>query len=186
MALASSRSPRLRALMIGWLYADLMLVLLIAAMGNVKAEPERPSPTPTRSSPSPTPKKPSPTPAPTKPPKAGLDPEPITFTVPVQRQRLLDGDANTERSLQRRVERKLEQKVYKRLGRQGIPEARARVGLMITFGFDNNLGQAQQVARRANRLTKQAEPSLFRKSIVKSYGSTNPANKVDFEVYVYQ
>lgn len=191
MALASSRSPRLRVLMIGWLYADLMLVLLIAAMGNVRAQPERPTPTPTRSSPSPTPTptptKPTPTPTPTKPPKLGLNPDPITFTVPVPRQRLLDGDANTKRNLQRRVDRKLEQRVYKTLRRQGIPESRARVGLMITFGFHNDLDQAQDIASRANRLAKQTEPSLFRKSaIIKSYGSTTPADKVSFEIYVYQ
>lgn len=90
-------SSRLRRVMVGWLYADLTLVLFIASMGQFRTPaPAEAKPRPSVSpSPRPTPK-PTPTPTPTTRERMGLAPKAITFTVRVDRR---DGaTATPERS----------------------------------------------------------------------------------------
>jgi hypothetical protein len=159
----------MRSLLLGWLYADLLLVLFIAAMGNVTAPAE-------------TARAIEKTPAPAPQPK-GLDPKPITLTVRVDRDRLADGNAAVQRAFARRVSRRLESAIR---DRDDLTGREARVGLSITFGYDRSLGRAQEVAREANRVAKRAQPRLFRNAVVKSYGSLSPGDRVTYEIYLYR
>lgn len=159
----------MRPLLLGWLYADLLLVLFIAAMGNVTAPAE-----PARAV--------REAPAPAKAPE-GLDPQPITLTVRVDRDRLADGDPAVRRAFDRRVSRRLESAIRER---DGLTVRDARVGLAITFGYDRSLGRAQEVARAANRAAERAQPRLFGNAVVKSYGSLRPGDRVTYEIYLYR
>lgn len=174
--MAAGRNPRIRTLLLGWLYADLLLVLFIAAMGNISAPDEPAAPVNAR---------PEPTPS-TAPGPRGLDPEPISFSVHVDRDRLLDEDGREQRALGRRVSRRLDGLIEQRARRDGADPHAMRVGLSITFGFDRSLGRAQQVARTSNRITRERRPRVFASAVMKSYGSLRPGNRVSYEIYLYR
>lgn len=182
---ANGDTTRLRRVMVGWLYADLTLVLFIASMGQFRATATaEPRPTPIVSlSPRPS-ATPTPTPKPTQR-RVGLAPKAITFAIRVNRTQLLNGNAATERRFQRDVSRRLQRAVRQHSRKAGKPAGKARIGLAIIFGFDNDLGRAQQVARTAYRLTQKSNRRLFAPAIIKTYGDTTPANKVDYEIYFY-
>lgn len=182
---ANGDTTRLRRVMVGWLYADLTLVLFIASMGQFRATATaEPKPAPTVSMTTGQSPTPAPTPKPTHE-RVGLAPKAITFAIQVNRTRLLNGNANTERHFQRDVSRRLKRAVRQHSHKAGKPADKARIGLAIIFGFDNDLGRAQQVARAANRLTQKSNRRLFAPAIIKTYGDTTPANKVDYEIYFY-
>jgi hypothetical protein len=166
--------------MFGWLYADLTLVLFIASMGQFRT----PAPAEAKPRPSVSPS-PSPTPTPTTRERMGLAPKAITFTVRVDRQRLLNGNPRTQRRFERDVSRQLEQAANKHARRSDTSASKARAGLAIIFGFDADIGTAQRVARSAKRISKESNQRIFANSIIKAYGSTTPADKVEYEIYFY-
>lgn len=130
------RSRRIGTMVLaGWLFADLLLVLVLVSMGD-QADPlvARPRPSPTASpTKSPTPK---PSPSPTGP--RSVEKNPLKFKVSGSR----DGD------------------LIGQIKKKTDGSAKRNAALVLTFGGS---GSGTEYAHRVNRLLNRARSSMFTK-----------------------
>ncbi len=146
-----SRIPGQRPLigLAGWLFADLMLVIAIVAMGSqpdpLAAAKPRPAPSTPRPSPSRTPPKPtpSPTPSPTRKPAGppSLEQTPVIFDV-----HAAAGDTAA-------LTGQLEANLARYQGRHA--------GIVETFGWGPDPGADTAYAAEVNGLLDRIAPGLF-------------------------
>lgn len=170
--------------MSGWLFADMLLVLAIVALGAMLASKESvadyvasvspsASPTPTSTSPSPSPSpSTSPKPKPTAAP--GLNKDPSSFTLVFSTSRLLSRDPSTIANVREQIKRKTE----------GFKNRRA--GFVLTFGGDGNSGTATRVAQIVNAQLVAVRPQLFKGAVLRDFINLSGNNQADVEVYLYR
>lgn len=162
-----------RSLVMGWLYADLLLVLLIASLAGMAVTSGAGS-------------QQAPVPAPSADGEAvprGLDVDPVTMSIKVDADGLLRGRDSVERRFRKDFSKEWERELAKR----EIDPDDAVIGFAITFGYDKVLGRAQDIARSANAQASKAEPAAFRSSALKNYGNTSAKEDPDhvtFEIYL--
>lgn len=163
-----------KAMLAGWLYADLLVVLLIAALGGVAvAGSSQPATGPSAS-------------AATQEAEAHestLVRKPIKLVIAVDAGGLRAGESS-EAS---RFRRKFSSAIRKAAEKRNIDPGELRIGVSLTFGYDRDLATAMDTATAANREAARAEPDMWRGAVVKDYGNTRidmPSNRVSFEIYV--
>lgn len=173
------RSPRLSGVqMAGWLFADLLLVMVVVVLGGeTPANPATPpgpheGSTDTRTPPGPTLPGPSASAPNTPPPPGGLDPHTRSITVRVDPEALISGSARATASLREQVARK---------SRQFPGE---RVAFVMVFGNAGRLpggavdtGTSTAFAKAVARLLPSAAPQFFpryHKEIIRGYHNTDP------------
>jgi hypothetical protein len=164
-----------RSHLVGWLYADLLLVLLIAALSGVATHQPDDSDVSVSASASPSPE-------PTKD-VATLDRDPITLSVKVDSADLLAGSKRVEATFRR----DFSEAFARELAARGIDQDEARIGFDLTFGYNQRLGVAQDVAEAANRQARRAERKALADAAFRGYGSTRSAEDPDhvtFELFL--
>ncbi|WP_189782706.1 hypothetical protein [Streptomyces capitiformicae] len=153
----------------GWLFADMLLVLALVAMGDqadpLAAKPDRPSASPSPSpSPSATPKKPKPKPKPKGPRAVVRTPVKVAINA-----RAGDKDAIL-RGLRRVTERYA--------GRQAA--------FVLTFGRHPDPGGGGAYAHDVNALLEKARPDMFRGATTRDFWKGGASSgHADIEIYFY-
>lgn len=145
-----SRRPaptRQRALigLAGWLFADLMLVIAIVAMGG-QADPlaaAKPRPAPSTHSPTPSPTPPAPTPS---TPSKSVGPPTLEQTPQIIEVHAAAGD---DAALTRQLTAEL------------VPFRGRRAGFVETFGQGPDAGADTAYSTEVNRLLSRIDPALF-------------------------
>lgn len=159
--------------MVGWLFADLMLLLAIIGFGETTlAEPRvpvaappiatatsRPSVTPTRT--------PRPTPRP-----VGVSQRAIVVTFGVPTSRLLAGDKDAIEDLDAVLRRKL------------APLNGKHAGIVLTFGVDPSDARALALSEIVNDRLRRQAPGLTQRALVRDFVSLSGSNAVKIEVYL--
>ncbi|MGB8021918.1 MAG: hypothetical protein WCF04_11870 [Candidatus Nanopelagicales bacterium] len=160
--------PAERSLLMGWLYADLLLVLLIAALGGISLPgSERPGSERESSDAHP----------------QGLDPNPLLLSIDVDSLDLLHG----RRAVERRFQRDFSVELTSALAERGLSIDESRVGFAITFGFNRQIGTAQRIAAAANEQARVAQERALQGATMKDYGNRGARedpNHVTFEIFL--
>lgn len=158
---------RERSLLVGWLYADLLLVLLIAALGGISLPSGQSGAVESSADAHP----------------QGLDPNPLMLSVKVDSLDLLHGRRATER----RFRRDFSQALGSALAERGRSIDGSRVGFAITFGFNRQIETAQRIAVAANEQARAAQEQALQGATMKNYGnrgSREDPNHVTFEIFL--
>ncbi|MFD8935460.1 hypothetical protein ACFV0R_09395 [Streptomyces sp. NPDC059578] len=156
-----ARPRRFNALhLAGWLFADLLLVLALVAMGDqgdpVKAaEGKRPGPSASADGKSP---------AKPKGPRA-VNRKPVRVSIAAAR-----GDGA-------RIVRQLRAVTAKHRGRQAA--------FVLTFGRHGEPGAGGDYAHRVNSLLTKARPSMFKGATTRDFWKGGAAGSADLEIYFY-
>ncbi|MER5350391.1 hypothetical protein ABT093_08680 [Kitasatospora sp. NPDC002551] len=160
--------PRIRGVhLAGWLFADMLLVLALVAMGDqgdpVAAE-RAAAPTATPSATATATAAPSATPTPTGP--RGVEHDPVTVDV--------SGDSSDTAGLAAQIRAATERYT----GRQAA--------VVLTFGSNRDPGAGQAYAHTVNGLLAQARPEMFRGTTTRDFISLadNPRH-ASLEIYFY-
>lgn len=153
-----SRLPRRTAsggtvLLAGWLFADLLLLLLVIALGSLPRE-ERTGATPTPTVPSP--------PASTQPAQRGLVLKPCSFTV----------RTGSAASVQKQFGAQLD--------RAGVADRTA--GFVLSFGTAPDPGPGQEAAERVNSIVTDGFPR-FEHAPKRGYWKGGPSGRVRIDVF---
>lgn len=162
----------------GWLFADLMLAVVVAAYLASVIGPARPTqpPRPHRSAVTSTTVPPPTTTTPSAPER--LDPDPITLDVDVDDQALIAGDPATVGALQSQVS-----------GLLAPLLAGRRAGLVLTFGTASASGieHAVRMASQFNALVLVPLGDQFRDSAYRGYfqGGADP-HKITLNIWVFE
>ena len=157
----------------GWLFADVLLVLLLAALASLPAASAEPSDS---SSGRPSPTLPSASPEPSKPPV--LDLEEHTLVIPVDYNGLLSGGDGA------RAARALVDRFNQELRRQRLNHRTA--GLVLAFGTTpTSKGVGPEVALRANVLIKQRVAGFGRVHWPATYWRAGSNQEIQFIVYFF-
>jgi len=163
--------------MAGWLFADLLLVLFVVALGmelTVTPEPE-PKPSPTVEA-TPTPEA---EPEPEGPPGMQLDP--VEYTIPV------DGDALLGLAGVERKAAELE-RLSSDLQRQTEQLAGQRAAMVIIWGVADSVGRGNSLAREFNPLLRTTRPEVFDDFAVKELWDGRDDGEpeaVTLEIYLF-
>ncbi|CAL9646446.1 hypothetical protein [Streptomyces griseomycini] len=140
-------------LLAGWLFADLLLLLLVIALGSLPRE-ERTGATPAPTVPSP--------PASTQPAQRGLVLKPCSFTVRT-------GSAASVRK-----------QFGAQLGRAGVADRTA--GFVLSFGTAPDPGPGQEAAERVNSIVTDGF-SRFEHAPKRGYWKGGPSGRVRIDVF---
>ncbi|WP_113705627.1 hypothetical protein [Nonomuraea lactucae] len=166
---------------IGWLFADLMVALVMAflvatTVGGQKPEAPPPEPSPTMT-PTPTP---SPTPTPTPTVEPGIEQRPVKVTLRgVDWAGLLAGSKAAEADLRRKIQAK-----------EQLKDRHA--GLVLAFGGGGaqDRDRAQNIARKANAVFKKLGKqnfSVFHGTVFVPYVNFyNSMSTVSLDVYMFK
>ncbi|MFE7189021.1 hypothetical protein [Kitasatospora sp. NPDC057541] len=161
--------PRARGVhLAGWLFADMLLVLALVAMGDqgdpVAAERAAAGPSASPSASATADATPSAAPTPTGP--RGVEHDPVTVDV--------SGDASDAAGLAAQVRAATERYA----GRQAA--------VVLTFGSNRDPGVGQAYAHTVNGLLAQARPEMFRGTTTRDFISLadNPRH-ASLEIYFY-
>ncbi|MFC5665476.1 hypothetical protein ACFP3U_21175 [Kitasatospora misakiensis] len=154
----------------GWLFADMLLVLALVAMGDqgdpVAAERAAAAPTtvPSASATESAPASATPTPTPTGP--RGVEHDPVTVDV--------TGDSSDAAGLTAQIRAATE------------PYAGRQAAVVLTFGSNRDPGVGQAYAHAVNGLLGQARPEMFRGTTTRDFLSLadNPRH-ASLEIYFY-
>ncbi len=164
-----STRPRPRGVhLAGWLFADMLLVLALVAMGDqgdpVAAERAAAAPTATPSASATTSAAPAPAPTPTGP--RGVEHDPVTVDV--------TGDSSDTAGLTAQIRAATE------------PYAGRQAAVVLTFGSNRDPGIGQAYAHAVNGLLAQARPEMFRGTTTRDFLSLadNPRH-ASLEIYFY-
>ncbi|MFF3017785.1 hypothetical protein [Streptomyces sp. NPDC057939] len=158
------RRPRFNPLTLaGWLFADMLLVLALVAMGDqgdpVKAATAKkpgPSPSPSAS--------PSPSPTPSGPRAVERQAVELAFDAAA-------GDTD-------RIVRQLRERTEAHKGRTAA--------FVLTFGRSPEVGGGVDYARRVNALLAQARPEMFTGATTRDFFVQGPAGgHAELEIYFY-
>ncbi|MGA5008529.1 hypothetical protein [Streptomyces koyangensis] len=157
------RRRRFRPLhLAGWLFADMLLVLALVALGD-RGDPQAakavPSPGPSPSATATETGKPRP-----KGPRS-VSREPVTLTV--------DADYGDPAGL----EKKLRAATKRYAGRQAA--------IVLTFGRHPDPGGGQAYARRVNSTLAKARPDMFEKTTRRDFWKGGAAGHASVEIYFY-
>jgi hypothetical protein len=166
--------------MSGWLFADMLLVLAIVALGAMLASREAvdayvgaanasPTPSPTESSSAPSP---SPTPSKAAPP--GLSKDPKSLTLRFDSGALLRRDPQTLANLRQQIKNQTE----------SIKQRQA--GFVLTFGGDSNPSRATDIAEIVNAQLVRVRPALFRGAVLRDFIRLSKSNSADVEIFLYR
>lgn len=166
---------------VGWLFADLMIVLFIVALGtnDVSAGPT-PARTPT---PAVKPPKPTPTPTPTKTPSRprlpGIATEPALFTVPIAADRVLGGS-----SAVRTAELTKFRDRVRVIAQQNLVGRRA--GIVLVWGESPDVNRGMRLADLAGRQLTAAHPQVFRATVPRTlWKGGGSEGRVTLEIYLF-
>lgn len=168
-----------RSLLVGWLYADLLLVLLIASLSGMVMLSVTDPPSPATS--------PAPSPSAPRDPDPGLDTEPIELSIDVDSSALVQGSETVRKAVRKGFRRDFRDAVRSALQDRGLDPEQARIGFVITFGYNTNMARARDVSREANRQARLAEPDMMNPASVKSYGNISAyedPDQVTFELFL--
>ncbi|MGY0462131.1 hypothetical protein ACW14Y_18010 [Kitasatospora sp. cg17-2] len=154
--------------LVGWLFADMLLVLALVAMGDqgdpVAAERAAATPAATPGASPTASASPVPTPAPTGP--RGVEHDPVTVDVA--------GDSSDTAGLAAQIRAATE------------PYAGRQAAVVLTFGSNRDPGAGQAYAHTVNGLLAQARPEMFRGTTARDFISLadNPRH-ASLEIYFY-
>jgi len=163
--------------MSGWLFADMLLVLAVVALGAMLASPDsvaayvksvRGTTATAKPQVSPTPK-----PSPTKPHPLALNKTPQEFNLSFDTNALLAGDKATIADVDRQI----------RAGT--LRYAGARAGFVLTFGGNPNPGTATEIARVINQRLMAVRPSLFKGAVLNPFVSLGRTNAANVQIFLY-
>lgn len=176
-----SRSARNHSMdwMVGWLFADLMIVLFIVALGtnDVSAGPSPArSPTPTAK-----PSKPTPTPTviPSTPGPPGIATRPATYTIQVAAARILGG-TTADRSAELRLFRDKLRAIAQRslAGRQA--------GIVLVWAESPDVNRGMRLAALTGSQLKAAHPQVFRATVPRTlWKGGGSEGRVVLEIYLF-
>ena len=162
------RRPRLNPLhLAGWLFADMLLVLALVAMGDqgdpVKAAEAARRPGSASAGPS---AKPEPEPKPKPSGPRAVERRPVKVSVDA---------ASTDR---RRIVERLRAATGKYAGREAA--------IVLTFGRNRDPGAGIAYARRINSLLPEARPEMFERTTTRDFMDLGGAGgHADLEIYFY-
>lgn len=166
--------------MVGWLFADLMIVLFIVALGvhDVSAAPEAPrAQAPTVKPSTPTPR---PSVTPTRPaPPPGIATKPAIFTIPIAAGGVLGG-TTAARSAELVQFRKRVQLIAERnlVGR--------RAGIVLVWGQSPDVNRGMRLADLAGSQLAAAHPAVFRATVPRTLWKGEAAEgRVTLEIYLF-
>lgn len=161
----------------GWLFADMLLALVLVALGSDVDEPPAPAPAPSPtlvSAPRPSP---TPSPTPTPLPPEGLDPTPREVSVRVTAAGLASGRRQDVEQVHHALQEQL----------ADVAAEGRRAAIVLTFGADGTPGVGQQMAVHANGAARTALPDVFGGATFKDYHMISSRNSgtVRFEIYLF-
>ncbi|MFE3516882.1 hypothetical protein [Streptomyces sp. NPDC059166] len=154
--------PRFNPLhLAGWLFADLLLVLALVAMGD-RGDPMAATARPSASAAAEP--KPSPSPEPSGPRAVLKKPVKVSITA---------GPGDT-----RRIEQRLRAVTARYEGR--------RAAFVLTFGRHSDPGAGGAYAHEVNSLLRKARPDMFEGTTTRDFWKGgSPAGHADLEIYFY-
>lgn len=158
----------------GWLFADLMLALvMMLVLTALITAPDEPASRPASASPTITTTTPPTTTTTTPPPR--LLPEPVKLDAQVDADALLRNDSGAINALRANVQRLI-----------AGPLGGRRAGIVLTFGpgTGGNIQRGVDVARRFNEVLGSLG-GQFTGSAFRSYFQTGDPNLVTFEIFVF-
>lgn len=162
-----------RSLLVGWLYADLLLVLMLAALGGVLTKDEEPPVCPVCE----------------EPVETGLRTEPVSVFVGVDAAALRAGDEAAEQTFREEFRDNLEG-----ILRQEFPDEQVQVGMSLTWADGVTVDQAQFTAGKANDQVEIAATEypyvgfVMRKAVPpRAFANLSmDPDTIEFELYVLQ
>ncbi|MFD0272351.1 hypothetical protein ACFVHB_00385 [Kitasatospora sp. NPDC127111] len=158
-------------LLAGWLFADLLLVLLVVALSALPAPRPEASATPSASLPGPTTTSAAPSPSPTRPAERGLVIQPCRFTVNVGYSTLGGSGADQVAS-----------QLDTQLRAAGVEQRTA--GFVLSFGHAPDVNVGQDAARKVNDVLNGRLPAVFGKAPKRGYWTGDSASDVvDVDVF---
>ncbi|WP_270886036.1 hypothetical protein [Pedococcus sp. 5OH_020] len=170
---ASSRAVPLP--LVGWLFADLMLLLAIVGFGQAPTMPHKPSPSATAVAATGTPKATAPTkttPKVTQRP-IGVSQNAIVVAFPVPTAKLLAHDTKAVHDLDARLRKEMA-----RIKGQ-------RAGIVLTFGVDPDDARALALSHVVNERLRRQAPALTQGALVRDFVSLSGSNAIKIEVYLF-
>ncbi|WP_103339976.1 hypothetical protein [Amycolatopsis sp. CA-126428] len=160
----------------GWLFADLMLALVVMVFVATTVN-ARPSPPPPKPSVPPTPSRTTtPTPTTTAPPR-GLAPQPLKLDINVNTDALLRNDRGGIDAMRSDMRAAL-----------GGPLAGRQVGVVLTFGTSpaNKIQRGVTVAKQFNDQVLKAWGGQFAEAVYDGFfQGGDDLNKISLEIFVY-
>lgn len=169
-------------LLAGWLFADLLLALVIIMLGSMvgpsatagtETTPSpTPSPTSTLALASPSPNaSPSPTPTASELPGISQKPQVLEFAVNTA---ALRSSASARAELGRRI-------------RDATQEFNGkRAGIVLIWGYDPSLGIGVSTAETVKPLLRKWRPLMFSDAATRQLGNTGGSNKVKLDIYYFK
>jgi hypothetical protein len=159
------------ALLAGWLFADLFLVLAVMGLANLPARPATPTaaPTPTVTG----------SPARTAPSGAGLEHRPVSLTIEIPPAAFRD-PARREQATRALVTRM--NQAIRLHGRQG-----RQVGflLVLASGSTQAIDLAMKTADRIVAILRQRDPAIFGRSSGFGYWAGSRSDHLEFQLFFF-
>jgi hypothetical protein len=167
-------------LLAGWLFADLLLALVVILLGTMTAPPispsagAEPSPSPSSSSGSSATPSPEPTPSPSNTEPPGIERTPEIVEVPVNTAALLANSAAERARLGREVIRRTQDFN----GRQA--------GIVLIWGCNSDISLGVAMAERTAPVLRRSRPVMFSGAATRKLGDRGCANEVRLEIFYYR
>lgn len=158
----STEKPNVAAIMAGWLFADLLLVLFLVGMGtqtNNKPPPPPPSP---------------------PPPPPSLAKEPVSILLDVRYQDILAG-GEARRHAAAEVRRQVAAAVADREKLGG-----ERAGMVLIWGYHEDVSTGLRISNAITEELAEADRTFFGDGTLRSFwgGGRQPKSRVMLEIYV--
>lgn len=158
----------------GWLFADLLLALVVVLLGSMAAAPQGAEAQPTSSPSASATPSPSPSPSPDASEPPGIEQRPETLEIAVNTGALLAGSEAEEARLGRRI-RDLTQ-----------PFNGRRAGIVLLWGYNPNLSIGVDMSEATKPIMRKWRRLMFADAATKQLGNTSGSNRVKLEIYYYK
>jgi len=158
----TAEKPNVAAIMAGWLFADLLLVLFLVGIGTQ------------------TNNKPPPLPPPPPPPPPSLAKEPVSITLDVRYHDILAG-GEARRQAVAEVRGQVAAAVADRQKLGG-----ERAGMVLIWGYHEDVGSGLRISAAVTEGLAEADRTFFGNSTLRSFwgGGRQPKSRVMLEIYV--
>jgi hypothetical protein len=151
----------------GWLFADLLLGVVIVVLGAYALVDAKPGSAPSAAASSAT------TGPGTGSSLPGVSQRPYVVDVPVDTAALLRRDAREEERLAAALTKRTE-------------AIRSRhAGIVLTFGYDPNIARGQRLAGTVNRVLESARPRVLEGAATRDLANLSGRDRVRIEIYLF-
>jgi hypothetical protein len=149
----------------GWLFADLLLGVVIVVLGAYALLDATPGTTPSPAASDSTTGTGSSVP--------GVSQRPYVVDVPVDTAALLRGDPNEEKRLAAVLTKRTD------------AIRRRHAGIVLTFGYDPNIARGQRLAGAVNRVLESARPKVLEGAATRDLANVSGRDRVRIEIYLF-